>query len=217
MPKLKKGIDIEKMIEELKKVEWYHEMRFGDYIAQSYRGFPQEERAVILSKSFKDKTVLDIGCASGYFGFLAEDEGASKVLMIDGYEMPARNLTFKYYDTKVEFKLLNIYELDKLDMQFDVVLFMGLFFHLAHPLYALELVHKKLNMNGELYLEVLIVEPEEGRAYMVPKLRATWPWWQCTMNCVLEMLKYTKYKNIEIQSTFEEHKNQYYILHMTKG
>jgi len=216
LPKLKKDINIKKMVEELEKVEWYHEMKFGNYIAKSYRGFPQEERAVILSKSFKGKSVLDIGCAEGYFGFLAEDEGASKVLMIDNCEMSSRDLAFKYYDTKVEFNLLDIYDLDKLDMQFDVVLFMGLFFHLVYPLYALELVYKKLNIGGELYLEVVITEPKESRAYMKPRLDTTVPWWQCTMNCVFEMLKYAKYKNIEIQSTFEEHKNQYYILYMRK-
>lgn len=216
MPKLKKGIDTEKMIKELKKARWYNEMKFGDYTTQSWRNFPQKERGILLSKSFKNKTVLDLGCASGYFGFLAEDEGASKVLMIDFCEAPARDLAFKYYDTKVEFKLLDIYELDKLDMQFDIVLFMGLFFHLAHPLYALELIYKKLNVGGELYLEVLILNPEENETYMVPRLNVPHPWWECTISCVFEMLKYIKYKNIEIQSIFEEHKNKYYIFHMIK-
>jgi len=217
LPSLKNDVNIKEMIEELSKEKWYHEMKFGKYITKSSRKTFQKQKELILSKSFKDKTVLDIGCSDGYYGFLAEDMGASKVLMIDYEKKNKINLALKYYDTKVEFKFLNIYELDKLDMQFDVILFIGLFFHLTHPLYALELVYKKLKHSGELWLEALIKNTNDSKSYAIPRLNAKYPWWECTPSCVMEMLEYVKFKNVEIRDTFnEENRNMYYLFHMIK-
>ncbi len=205
------------MIAELTNVVWYHKMEFGKYTTENYRETFQKQKAKILSKSFKDKTVLDIGCLCGYYGFLAEDMGASKVLMVDNKKRPQVDLALKYYDTEVEYKVLDIYELDKLDIQFDVILFMGLFFHIAHPLYALELVYKRLKPCGELWLETMTRNPKDNGSYMIPRLDVEYPWWDCTLNCVYRMLKYVKYKNVEIRNTFnEENRNTYHLFHMTR-
>ena len=137
--------------------------------------------------------------------------------MIDYEKKHTRDLAFKYYDTNVKFKLLDIYDLDKLRRKFDVILFIGLFFHLTHPLYALELVYDQLKTGGELWLETLIKNPKEIKSYMVPRLNATYPWWECTLGCVYEMLEYVKFKNIERRNIFiEENRNWYYMFHMTK-
>jgi len=217
LPKLKNGIDIKKMIEELNKEKWYHEMRFGEYTTKSNRSTFQKQKELILSKSFCGKTVLDIGCSSGFYGFLAEDMGASKVLMIDYEKKYTRDLAFKYYDTNVKFKLLDIYDLAKLGKKFDVILFIGLFFHLTHPLYALELIHDQLKTDGELWLEVLIKNPNSVNPYMIPRLDALYPWWETTLSCIYKMLEYVKFKNIELRGMFsEENRNWYYLYHMIK-
>lgn len=217
MPKLKYNIDVTKMIKDLEKVTWYHKMKFGGYTTDNYRETFQEQKTKILSKSFKDKTVLDIGCANGYYGFLAEDMKASKVLMTDNENRYQVNLALKYYDTKVKYKVLDVYDLDKLDIQFDVILFLGLFFHIAHPLYALEIIYKRLKPGGKLWLETMTKNLEDKRFCMTPKLEAEYPWWDCTLNCIYRMLEYAKYKNVKMMGTFnEEDRNTYYLFNMNR-
>jgi tRNA (mo5U34)-methyltransferase len=42
----------------------------------------------------------------------------------------------------IELHQLSVYEVAKLGEQFDLVLFMGVFYHLRHPLLALDLIHE---------------------------------------------------------------------------
>src|SRR5690606_11035914 len=42
----------------------------------------------------------------------------------------------------VEFRELSVYDVAELGERFDVVLFMGVLYHLRHPLLALDLIHE---------------------------------------------------------------------------
>jgi len=43
---------------------------------------------------------------------------------------------------EIDFRLLDVYDVEQLGQQFDYVLFMGVFYHLRYPLYALDRVAK---------------------------------------------------------------------------
>jgi len=90
------------------------------------------------------KSCLDVGCSSGFFALKLKELGASYVLGVDsGEQSRALDQARFAADTlrlDVDFRAVSAYDLGRLARQFDVVLFMGVFYHLRHPLLALEAV-----------------------------------------------------------------------------
>jgi tRNA (mo5U34)-methyltransferase len=132
------------------RIYWYHEFDFGDGLraqvktpdAQSHRtlwGFIEGELDKI---DFARKSVLDIGCWDGYWSFYAERRGAARVLATDdsGQNWTGNagfNLAKELLKSSVESNLqLSVYDLHKLKEKFDVILCLGVFYHLLDPFYA---------------------------------------------------------------------------------
>jgi tRNA (mo5U34)-methyltransferase len=92
---------------------------------------------------------LDVGCWDGFYSFEAERRGASRVLATDSYTWQRKS-----WGSKEGFELarrtlgsrVEDLEIDVLDLSpervgvFDVVLFLGVLYHMKHPLLALERV-----------------------------------------------------------------------------
>ena len=76
-------------------------------------------------------SVLDIGCNAGFLAFEANTRGADYVLGIDthpGYIEQAR-FCAKAKDVDVDFRQMDIYDLDQLGRSFDLVFFVGVLYH----------------------------------------------------------------------------------------
>jgi tRNA (mo5U34)-methyltransferase len=98
-----------------------------------------------IPQDLRGKTVLDIGCNAGFYSFEMKRRGAAHVLGIDHDARYLRQAAFarERLGLDVEFRQLEVYDVGRLEQEFgtfDVVLFMGVFYHLRHPLYALEQV-----------------------------------------------------------------------------
>jgi tRNA (mo5U34)-methyltransferase len=93
----------------------------------------------------KGKSCLDVACSSGFFSLKLKELGAAYVLGVDSGEQPKAIDQARFAATTlgldVDFRVLSAYDLATLSRQFDIVLFMGLFYHLRHPLLALEAAH----------------------------------------------------------------------------
>lgn len=86
------------------------------------------------------KRVLDVGTWDGWFAMEMERRGA-EVLAIDRFENPRFLEIRELLGSKVEYRQLSVYDLDPNRVgRFDIVLFMGVLYHLKHPLLALEKV-----------------------------------------------------------------------------
>jgi tRNA (mo5U34)-methyltransferase len=86
------------------------------------------------------KRVLDIGCWDGWFSFECERRGA-EVVAIDCWDNPRFREMHAIYRSKVDYRQMDMYELTPRRLgYFDIVLFMGVLYHLKHPLLALERV-----------------------------------------------------------------------------
>ena len=84
---------------------------------------------------------LDIGCNAGFYSFELAGRGA-EVLGIDidpHYLAQARWAAARFGLTGVRFARREVYELDSAE-RFDLVLFMGVLYHLRYPLLALDLL-----------------------------------------------------------------------------
>lgn len=109
----------------------------GDYPAVKWRRF-----AHALPADLSGRTVLDIGCNGGFYSIEMKRRGAARVLGIDideGYLRQAR-FAARVVGVDIEFARLSVYDVAALEERFDVVLFLGVLYHLRHPLLALDLI-----------------------------------------------------------------------------
>ena len=109
----------------------------GDYPAIKWQRF---EHA--LPADLAGKTVLDIGCNGGFYSIEMKRRGAARVLAVDideGYLRQAR-FAAEIVGLDIEFAQLSVYDVAALAERFDVVLFLGVLYHLRHPLLALDLI-----------------------------------------------------------------------------
>ncbi len=84
--------------------------------------------------------VLDIGAWDGWFSFEMERRGA-EVLAIDCWDNPRFRQIHRTLNSRVVYRQMDVYELTPESVgRFDIVLFMGVLYHLKHPLLALERV-----------------------------------------------------------------------------
>jgi tRNA (mo5U34)-methyltransferase len=86
-------------------------------------------------------TALDIGCNAGFYSLRLHERGA-RVTGIDHDAHYLRQARFaaEVLGADIEYVELDVYDVERLGRRFDVVLFMGVFYHLRHPLLALDRV-----------------------------------------------------------------------------
>ena len=131
----------------------------GDYPRMHWRTF---ENA--LPWDLHGRSVLDIGCNAGFFSIEMKRRGAGRVVGIDSdprYLAQAR-LAAEVMDTEIEFRQMTVYEVASLGERFDLVLFMGVLYHLRHPLLALDLLHEHVVGNELLFQSMLRGSPDAG-------------------------------------------------------
>jgi len=93
-----------------------------------------------LPKDLRGKRVLDIGAWDGWFSFECERRGAI-VVATDCVELDTFLEARELIGSKVEYVTLDVPELSAKRLgKFDIVLFLGVFYHLRHPLLGLEKV-----------------------------------------------------------------------------
>jgi tRNA (mo5U34)-methyltransferase len=139
--------EIEQRVRELG--EWFHNMNLngvqtapqhflGDYPSVKWRSFEHAVPANLTGMS-----VLDIGCNAGFYSIEMKRRGAARVVGIDSDEVYLQQARFaaEVNEMDIEFARMSVYEVPQLKERFDVVIFMGVLYHLRHPLLALDLLH----------------------------------------------------------------------------
>ena len=127
------------------------------------------------------RTVLDIGCGSGYHCWRMRGAGASLVIGIDPtalYAMQFRVLQHVIADPQVQMWPLGIDDMPDDMPCFDTLFSMGLLYHRRSPLDHLKQLQTLLRPGGELVLETLVVEGD-GQTCLMPrgryaKMRNVW-------------------------------------------
>jgi tRNA (mo5U34)-methyltransferase len=111
----------------------------GDYPNVKWRAY-----ADALPHDLRGRTVLDIGCNGGFFSMQMKRRGADRVLGIDfdqDYLAQAR-FAAEVEGLDIEFRRMSVYDVAALGERFDIVFFIGVLYHLRHPLLALDLIHE---------------------------------------------------------------------------
>jgi tRNA (mo5U34)-methyltransferase len=160
--------------------EWFHNLDLGgvktapdhllgDYPAVKWRAFEQA-----LPRDLRDRTVLDIGCNAGYYSIEMKRRGAERVVGIDfddGYLAQAR-FAAEVNGLDIDFRRLSVYDVACLGERFDIVFFMGVLYHLRHPLLALDLLYE--HVVGDL----LVFQSMQRGAREVRELKPDYHFWE---------------------------------------
>ncbi|MCC6589261.1 MAG: TIGR04290 family methyltransferase [Bryobacterales bacterium] len=137
---------IERRVHELGP--WFHNLNLHgvhtapDHFLGDYPSFKWAAFAHAVPPDLRGQKVLDIGCNGGYYSIEMKRRGADRVVGVDTDPHYLRQARFaaEVNGVDIEFKQLSIYEIAELREQFDLVLFMGVLYHLRHPLLALDLL-----------------------------------------------------------------------------
>src|SRR5215212_1584993 len=130
--------------------DWFHNLNLGgvqtapghflgDYPAVKWQRF-----ADAIPQDLSGRSVLDVGCNGGFYSIEMKRRGAARVVGVDSdarYLAQAR-FAAEVQGADIEFREMSVYELPSLGETFDIVLFMGVLYHLRHPLLALDILHE---------------------------------------------------------------------------
>jgi len=139
---------LEKQIQELGP--WFQNIAIAgvetapDHFLGNYPAFKWEGFRHIVPDDLGGRSVLDIGCNAGFYSIEMKRRNAGRVVGIDAdprYLAQARFVA-EQSALDIEFREMSVYDIGKLKERFDLVIFMGVFYHLRHPLLALDLIHE---------------------------------------------------------------------------
>jgi tRNA (mo5U34)-methyltransferase len=200
---------------------WFHNLHLPDgaqtapdhFLGGDFPTFKWRELAGVIPRRLDGWRVLDVGCNAGFYSFELARRGAS-VLGIDvdsRYLAQARWALGRFgLGDRIEFRQMEVYEIAASREKFDLVWFMGVFYHLRYPLLALDLlaertrrllVFQTLTIPGD---SVYGVEPDYAIDNRTPLLETGWPklafiekkfsgdptnWWVPNHACVEAMLR----------------------------
>lgn len=217
--------EIERRVKQLGK--WFHNLELrgvqtapdhflGDYPRIKYQSF-----AHAIPQDLRGKSVLDIGCNAGFYSIEMKKRGADRVVGIDfddAYLAQAR-FAAAVSETEIEFRKLSVYDVGELGEQFDVVIFMGVLYHLRHPLLALDLIREHVAKDLMIFQSMQrgsakIFDTEEDypfteeeifedhdfpTAYFIEKSYSKDPtnWWIPNRSCAEAMLRTAGFKIVE--------------------
>jgi tRNA (mo5U34)-methyltransferase len=138
---------------------WFHNMQLGgvwtapEHFLGDYPAVKWRHVASTIPADLSGKTVLDIGCNAGFYSFEMKKRGAARVLGLDWdpqYLAQAR-FAAEVLELDVEFRQMSVWQIGELAERFDLVLFLGVFYHLRHPLLALDLIHEHVSKDMLLF------------------------------------------------------------------
>lgn len=150
----------------LKKINavptWFHKIEVAPGIftpgVQDTEGLLSQ---IKLPQDLTGKRVLDIGARDGLYSFECEKRGASEVIAIDYTTPDSTGFTVakEILGSNVKWITSNVYQIDQLNLgKFDLVLFLGVIYHLRHPYLAIDKIHDVLNVGGKVVVESHIID-----------------------------------------------------------
>ena len=125
-------------------------------------------RIPAFPEDLQGRSVLDVGTFDGFYAFLAESRGASRVVAVDNEQYrqwvearwgiaveggEAFRAIAELLGSGVEYRRLDAFDLELLDETFDLILCFGILHRVENPLGLLRVLRGRLSDGGEVLLE----------------------------------------------------------------
>lgn len=134
--------------------EWFHNLHLPDgaqtapdHPLGDFPAYKWEHLSAHIPHDLTGWTVLDIGCNAGFYSFELAKRGAT----VTGIDRDPRYLAQAEWaarqyglEDRVTFRQMQVYDLAHIDETFDLVLFMGVFYHLRYPMLGLDIVSQRV-------------------------------------------------------------------------
>jgi tRNA (mo5U34)-methyltransferase len=197
---------------EIEQVKWFHRLDLGNGIVTPglYQGLTLDQ--LQLPHDLSGQTVLDIGAWDGHYSFMVERAGAQHVLATDryvwenwatgkrGFEVARAAL-----NSQIEDQTIDVMDLSPETVGvFDIVLFLGVLYHLRYPALAID---RLLKVTGKL----MVLETHVDLTSLDRPAAAFYPgnelgndatnWWGPNPACVEGLLRtagFTDVKTISV-------------------
>ncbi len=199
-------------------ITWCHPLNLGGIETRPQwhvrRRFERRLKFLQIPQDLTGKTVLDIGAWDGFFSFECERRGAKRVLAIDtfawdNYGKDGFLLAHETLRSKVEHQRCAAEDIDAATLgQFDLVLFLGVFYHLRSPISVLDRLRGVTA--GTLICETHALVPAFHERYPLVSffpgdgLEAGLPYEFCslpTMESLKQMLRAAGFLTVDVKHT----------------
>jgi tRNA (mo5U34)-methyltransferase len=201
---------------------WFHNLHLPDgsqtapqHPLGDFPNFKWMDIAPHIPADLSGWTALDIGCNAGFYAIELARRGAHVVALDkdEHFLRQARWARERYaFGDRIEVRQGQVYDLASTQESFDLVVFMGVFYHLRYPLLGLDVVARRvkrlmifqtLTLPGDKVVEVPDDLPfsqraamqQEGwpkMAFIEKELAGDWTnWWAPNHACIEAMLRST--------------------------
>lgn len=194
---------------------WFHRIELPDGtvtpgISENQWQLPTLE----LPTDMRGRTVLDVGAWDGFFSFECARRGAARVLATDSYAWQSdrfsRNEPFVLarnelgYADVVDDQLIDVMDLspDAVGGMFDIVLFLGVLYHVRDPVTALERV-------CSVCRDLLVIETETAFNWLPAPAARLYPgselagddtnWWALNLRSLRRLLEEQGFGDVEVK------------------
>lgn len=160
------GDNVSRQIAEL--APWFHDLHLPtghrtapDHPLGDFPAFKWRQIAPHVPEDLTGARALDVGCNAGFYAFALAARGAEVLALdIDEHYLRQARWAARHLDPRgrIEFRQGSVYDLAGVAERFDLVLFLGVLYHLRHPLLALDLVSERVG--DRLILQTLTMPGE---------------------------------------------------------
>jgi tRNA (mo5U34)-methyltransferase len=160
--------------------EWFHNIDLEgvqtapDHFLHDYPMVKWRRFDHVIPEDLGGRTVLDIGCNAGFYSLEMKRRGADRVVGIDADDRYLEQARFaaEVKGADIEFRRMSVYDIAQLGEKFDLVLFMGVLYHLRHPLLALDLLWE------HVVADTLVFQSLMRGSREVADVASDYPFWE---------------------------------------
>ena len=206
---------VDELKKEVSKIKWFHSIDLGNGIVTPGQCKNSAMMEILgMPEDLSGMTVLDIGAWDGYYSFEAERRGAKRVLATDhfcwdgegwgtktGFNLARRALNSNVDDMEIDVPDISPKKIG----QFDLVLFMGVIYHLLHPMLGLERVYSVTKKQLILETHAAMLDWKQPVMEFYPGAEVNndyTKWWGPNPPAIEAMLKTVGFKKTKINSIY---------------
>lgn len=196
--------------DDVQRIRWFHSIDLGGGLVTPGLERTADRLEILrIPDDLRGKSVLDVGAWDGFFSFEAERRGAARVVAADSFAWNGGN-----WSSKEGFELarrtlgssVEDWDVDVLDLSaergmFDLVLFLGVLYHMRHPLLALERVASvtRHHLILETHVDALWTRRPEMVFYPRAELdHDPTNWWGPNPSAVAAMLQAVGFREVRL-------------------